>query len=318
MATCDVCGKNSVLPEKIGKLTLCRPCSLKIHTPIWKGKVYTSNEDVRQDRKRIVSLARRAGFPDEAIDAIKRYFNKQLIEGLVEIISGGAGQNIVLYEDHFTIDTLDSFDSEEAQAAYRKMMRSSAFSGEDERWMDAAGSVLQGMASGHSLKKSLALAGAGLAGDMLGSRKKQEPEIADPEIFHGMWNLKYSTFRDVFLLIPEDESATYGFIEFQKGSRPNPARDVVFFFDRDRMGSRDIERLYRFLKDSIEKASEERIQRSREAKSRRKDEAEVAQTVIMQPQVSAPEELMKWKQLLDAGAITQDEYNAKKAQLLGL
>ena len=42
------------------------------------------------------------------------------------------------------------------------------------------------------------------------------------------------------------------------------------------------------------------------------------------PQVAAPvapsvaDELLKFKQLLDMGAITEEEYNAKKAQLLGL
>ena len=33
---------------------------------------------------------------------------------------------------------------------------------------------------------------------------------------------------------------------------------------------------------------------------------------------STADELLKFKQLLDMGAITEAEYNAKKAQLLGL
>lgn len=33
---------------------------------------------------------------------------------------------------------------------------------------------------------------------------------------------------------------------------------------------------------------------------------------------SAPEELARWKELLDDGTITEDEFNAKKKQLLGL
>ena len=33
---------------------------------------------------------------------------------------------------------------------------------------------------------------------------------------------------------------------------------------------------------------------------------------------SAADELLKFKQLLDMGAITEAEYNAKKSQLLGL
>ena len=37
-----------------------------------------------------------------------------------------------------------------------------------------------------------------------------------------------------------------------------------------------------------------------------------------QQAVSAADEILKFKQLLDAGVITQEEFNAKKAQLLGL
>jgi len=35
------------------------------------------------------------------------------------------------------------------------------------------------------------------------------------------------------------------------------------------------------------------------------------------PQLSAADELLKFKQLLDAGVLTQDEFDAKKRQLLG-
>lgn len=34
--------------------------------------------------------------------------------------------------------------------------------------------------------------------------------------------------------------------------------------------------------------------------------------------ISAADELMKYKNLLDSGAITQEEYESKKKQLLGL
>lgn len=37
-----------------------------------------------------------------------------------------------------------------------------------------------------------------------------------------------------------------------------------------------------------------------------------------QPAYSAADELLKWKELLDKGAITQEEFDAKKKQLLGL
>ncbi len=39
---------------------------------------------------------------------------------------------------------------------------------------------------------------------------------------------------------------------------------------------------------------------------------------LVSPSASVADELLKFKQLLDVGAITEDEYNAKKKQLLGL
>jgi len=46
--------------------------------------------------------------------------------------------------------------------------------------------------------------------------------------------------------------------------------------------------------------------------------AEIKAVVVSAPGQSDADELLKFKQLLDAGAITQDEYDKKKAQILGL
>ena len=48
-----------------------------------------------------------------------------------------------------------------------------------------------------------------------------------------------------------------------------------------------------------------------------KEKATDTATTIIQ-QVSAADELKKYKDLLDAGIITQEEFDAKKKQLLGL
>ena len=47
-------------------------------------------------------------------------------------------------------------------------------------------------------------------------------------------------------------------------------------------------------------------------------ETDLIQSVDFSTIISPADELLKWKQLLDMGAITQDEFNAKKKQLLGL
>ena len=48
------------------------------------------------------------------------------------------------------------------------------------------------------------------------------------------------------------------------------------------------------------------------------NESESTQTVASTKSVSAADEILKFKQLLDAGIITQEEFDAKKKQLLGI
>lgn len=50
----------------------------------------------------------------------------------------------------------------------------------------------------------------------------------------------------------------------------------------------------------------------------KQEEMSKANTTTAQPAFSAADEIMKFKQLLDMGAITQEEFDAKKKQLLGL
>ena len=70
MAVCDVCQKNSVFPEGYGSLTLCKKCSLKLLSPKWKNKVYTTNEKVAEQQQSALRLAIKAEFPQKAIEEL--------------------------------------------------------------------------------------------------------------------------------------------------------------------------------------------------------------------------------------------------------
>ena len=51
---------------------------------------------------------------------------------------------------------------------------------------------------------------------------------------------------------------------------------------------------------------------------KRRDELNVQQTSTVIQQTSAADELKKFKELLDMGVITQEEFDAKKKEILGL
>lgn len=74
------------------------------------------------------------------------------------------------------------------------------------------------------------------------------------------------------------------------------AKEIILPF---MIAQNDLNKLYNYLLDIISKRREEDFS----------NKANCA---------SSADELIKFKNLLDAGAITQEEYNAKKKQLLGL
>ena len=115
MATCGVCGKNSILPETYGTLTLCKKCAIKILTPTWKNKVYSTNEEVARERDSVIRMATSAAFPQSAIDALQQYFNNRIMDGLIKRYDGGTGQILTVFTDHFAIDTHEKFDYEEVE-----------------------------------------------------------------------------------------------------------------------------------------------------------------------------------------------------------
>lgn len=184
MATCGACGKNSILPETYGTLILCKKCAIKILTPTWKNKVYSTNEEVAEERDSVTRMARSSSFPQSAIDALKQYFNDQIMDGLIKLYDGGTGQVLAVFDDHFAIDTHEEFDYEEIEDEYRAMVSPSlrgkgAFDPEEDSGIDgemlasAVHNAISGLAFGGGLGKSIVRAGVGIASEMTAKSRRR-------------------------------------------------------------------------------------------------------------------------------------------------
>ena len=77
MAKCDVCGKNSLLPEKLGDSNVCKVCFLKVNGPLWKYRNYEKYEDVEKNRNKVLIKATEENFPSIVVDGINVFFNAQ-------------------------------------------------------------------------------------------------------------------------------------------------------------------------------------------------------------------------------------------------
>lgn len=103
MAICDSCKGNSILPEHYGALTLCKKCSMKILAPTWKNKIYSTNEEVHEQREKTLARAVSAGFPSDAITKLGSYFDGLIIPGLFKIFDGGNDQGLVVKDESVII-----------------------------------------------------------------------------------------------------------------------------------------------------------------------------------------------------------------------
>lgn len=72
------------------------------------------------------------------------------------------------------------------------------------------------------------------------------------------------------------------------------------------------------VEDAVMKIFEEENSKENDKELRNIIESSVANAIPSSPAVSAADEIKKYKELLDMGAITQAEYDAKKKQLLGI
>ena len=320
MAICDSCKGNSILPEHYGALTLCKKCFMKILAPTWKNKIYSTNEEVHEQREKTLARAVSAGFPSDAITKLGSYFDGLIIPGLFKIFDGGNDQGLVVKDESVIIVTEDDFDPSDArkQLGLIASGRRGLSIDEDDNVdaFDAANLAkiaLGAFSSGGSLGKIAMRAGAEIAGEVIS--KSNRPTIDDLPVLpqfdvpFGEQTVRYKDVDDFEFYIPEGEE-NLGFLLFTTAvSRKQ--KKIVFSFDPGENRKQAAIEIARFIEskldDKVAEAEEqEESMRTANSPSRQADA------------LSAPDELLKWKQLLDAGAITNEDYAAKKKQLLGL
>lgn len=320
MAACGVCKNNSMFPEQYGNLTLCKKCSMKILTPKWKNKKYSTNDEVREQCEKTLSQAIDAGFPAEAVQTLKAYFDGLIVPGLFKILDGGNYQKIVVKEDSIVIATKENYDPGDARKQYGLVMsgrRGMSIEEDNEHDpIDAtafARAAIGALSSGGSIGKMAMRAGAGIASELLAksdnSSKEDLPVLPQFDVPYGKQAVKYEDVIDFQFFIPEGEE-TYGFLIFTVAPSPRKQKKIVFSFTRWDDRKKSVKEIAQFIEEKLDNLAVAKEQ-----------ESVVCQAAPLPGQnntLSAPDELMKWKQLLDAGAITEEEYSAKKKQLLGL
>lgn len=161
------------------------------------------------------------------------------------------------------------------------------------------------------IKSGIKALGSGVAsnaisGNVSYNEKPQKSETLN--ISSGDKKIYYAEYDIVTFYGPISEEE-YGFIRFQNSHLADESNmDVIFCFVNTKSKVNQANEIYNYIQSQIASINESKLNNVMEQpQMTEKNEA-----------IQVPDQILKYKELFDVGAITKEEFTAKKKQLLGL
>lgn len=314
MIQCHCCGEFVHDYHILGDAFVCRKCFSKINTFAWKQTEYETNYDVEKNREKTLLIAKRNNFPSIVIDGINQYFDSKIQKGLIRVIHNQYGQTLKVFNTHCILITNDVFNAEEISKSYGKILRKNQ---PKEALISnaAAKSLAHSVLTGGIMKAGIEIAAStaiNVAADTILSPK------ATFKLVRGSITINYHNYSKTVFQSANPSNNDIGFIKFINPKYCNdPSEDIIFFFTNNN----GMDSIYHAICECIETCNpieEESMDSSSTAvpSSHKPESSNPMQN--QSTQISVADEILKFKKLLDMGAITQEEFDAKKKQLLNL
>ena len=161
------------------------------------------------------------------------------------------------------------------------------------------------------IKSGIKALGSGVAsnaisGNVSYNEKPQKSETLN--ISSGDKKIYYAEYDIVTFYGPISEEE-YGFIRFQNSHLADESNmDVIFCFVNTKSKVNQANEIYNYIQSQIASINESKLNNVMEQpQMTEKNEA-----------IQVPDQILKYKELFDVGDITEEEFTAKKKQLLGL
>ena len=317
MTVCDGCGELVHETTRVGKAKMCSKCFAKINTSAWKEEEYEDNKYVEKNRKKVLKIASKRGYPQVVVNGINAHFDSKIQPGLLYVLNGGVGQKLKVFENHCVLITSDSFDVEEMSKRYGKALKNSR-----PKKSSFGANAAKALAFGAMIPSGGLLSTGVRAAASAAIMVVADKFIAGKGMFRvvkGECHIDYRTYSFADFAKPGNGDSDIGFIRFARNGG-DPMDDMVFLFN---YGQSKIQKAYNSICKSIAKVNDPEAMAPKVNVSVRNNIQNTQNNFAAppvqqnQPPVSVADELLKFKQLLDMGAITQEEYEAKKKELLG-
>ena len=316
MEKCINCGKPAIIKTMLGKEVLCKKCDLLIGASFWNKREFSSMEDLQEKKNKALSSAKTNNFSEKVIESIEKYFDEYIKEGFITSINGRAGQTIKVFDNYCIINTK----SENAKSDLVHLFYQFEDDYDDEEddevlSADDKLNLAKGVLRGGLIKTGLGVAkSAGLKQ----SAKEQLEEKRDKLRKKNLEKMikvgdKKLFFKDYYAIETLSKSnKSNGYLKLvPKGEKADNLYECEYFFFNNSIPfeSKKIKQKVEDIKDIIEeKLSPEDVEKPKEESSNNQTKSDTDKF----------EEIRKYKQLLDENIISEEEFEAKKKELLKL
>lgn len=337
MAKCMSCGKTALFTTTFGNVVLCKNCGSLASVPVWNSREFLSMDDLINQKNDALQKATANNMPQGIVAEITRFFDEYINAGFITTIKGKAGQSLKVFSTYCIITTKN----ESKKAELENMF--SDFEDEDDDEDDALISsddkrnLVRGLMSGKLVQAGI---GAAISATLNQQEKEKVSEKKSRERHKNVGQLISVGERRIDLRnmsgveIYSSSSTSNGYLKFiPKGvsSRHLYSCEYFFFNNSIPFESKKIRQRVEAIKGTLNELianADREVQMvmaqagQKKAEMQKLEQEEQVGKKVEQAatknKLDVFEEVRKFKQLLDEGIISEDEFNKKKKELLGL
>lgn len=341
MEKCNQCGKTTLLPKKFSNIVLCGKCASLVNYSEWAERIFESKEDLIKKKEEVISLASNNEIKKEIIDSIKNYFDEYINESFITSYDGKGGQKIYIFEKYCIIKTknesvrdslADNFNSFDP-----KVIDLENDDDDDDELLSTSEklSIASDLFTKGIIKKGLSTAVSLGVKEIEREKKAERKENAIEkireknakkiafQIIVGDEKIFFSDFYKTEIMTSDD--SYYELIKFVPNDiKANDIYNCKYFFaDTSKLfKSKEIKQkvvsIRNIINEQIKKYTikEKKIHKTQDIQN---DISVKSNNIIEERKELDPfNEIRKYKELLDEGIITKEEFEKKKKDLLNV
>lgn len=321
MATCKVCNTKTFFTSNFSDVTLCKNCADLVRLSEWKERNFESMEDLVDTKNNILSIITSNTNMVQIKKNVEDYFDEYISKGFVTSLDGKAGQKLLVFNNFCIVNTKNESKKDELVSRFDEYIDHDLDDDDDDDELKTLSNI--GKLGKSFFKGNIVAAGISMAADSMMSEKIKEKKEEKAYELSKKKAKGIISVGDRLLNLDEYSrvetywaaNKLYGYVQFvPKGKKPTDMFGCDYFFYNPGMfgQNRNLKNRIEIIKNTLNKMIS-----SSSIKNEKKNETQ-AGVISKNSNNDNFAEIRKYKELLDEGIITEEEFSQKKKELLKL